>query len=189
MSSLVTIQFHDDTLYAVEDGDSVYVAITPICQRLGVDPQKQRSRIAEDPILSEGVCRAVYPSAGGAQESAGLRLDLLHGWLFTINDKLIRDPETRDRVLLYKRECYAALHRHFFGRRAERLPHGTDTSAVTPEGLSVATAVALVKEARMTFGNRQAAGLWHRLGLPAVEGMVDPAQGDLLLTAPAPAAR
>lgn len=57
----------------------------------------------------------VFPSAGGSQETFCLRLDLVHGWLFTIDESRVKDEETRQRVLSYKRECYAVLFRHFHG--------------------------------------------------------------------------
>ena len=183
MSKLITVDFHDDTLFALDTPEGVFVAVSPICQRLGIDPQKQRKRIAEDPILSEGVCQAVYPSAGGGQETAGLRLDLIHGWLFTINEKLIRDDDARARVLTYKRECYGVLFQHFYGSRAQAQPLAP--APVREEPVPVRRQ--LVTEARQTFGARAAGSLWFALGLPIVPEMREPSRQmtlDLIPTAP-----
>lgn len=180
MSKLITVDFHDDTLFALDTPEGVFVAVNPICQRLGIDPQKQRKRIAEDAILSEGVCQAVYPSAGGGQETAGLRLDLIHGWLFTINEKLIRDDETRARVLTYKRECYGVLFQHFYGSRQQG-PVVAPPPAAREEPVRVRRQ--LVTEARHVFGERAAGRLWFALGLPIVPEMQEPPkQGDFGFT-------
>lgn len=172
MTKLVTVDFHDDTLFAVETPEGVFVAVTPICQRLGIDPQKQRQRILADPILSEGVSLTVYPSAGGDQEATGLRLDLLHGWLFTINDRRIPDPNIRARVLTYKRECYRALHARFYGQRTERHGHN-DHTFVRPPGRDEPMRLRrqIVADALKIFGIRAAGSLWFELGMPTVPEM------------------
>ena len=59
--SIITVDFRDDTLFAVERDDGVFVAITPICETLGVASQKQRERIQRDPILREGATMMVFP--------------------------------------------------------------------------------------------------------------------------------
>ncbi len=59
------------------------------------------------------------PSAGGIQDTFCLRIDLVNGWLFTIDESHVRDEETRNRVIAYKRECYGVLFKHFYGRSSE----------------------------------------------------------------------
>lgn len=110
--ALTTVEFHGTTLFAVQRDGLALVPITPICNDVGLAPQRQRERIQRDPILSEGGTMVVLPSIGGMQETFCLRLDLVHGWLFTIDEARCK-PEARARVLLYKREGYQALYRHF----------------------------------------------------------------------------
>lgn len=112
--ALSTVDFHGTTIFAIHRDGNPFVAITPICNDLGLAPQKQRDRILRDPILCEGGTTMVTPSAGGMQETFVLRLDLVHGWLFTIDEARVKEA-SRARVLLYKRECYRVLHRHFTG--------------------------------------------------------------------------
>lgn len=119
MGELVKVNFRGDSLYAVEQDGSVFVAIKPICEGLGLVWAKQRARIQADPILSEGGTVTVLPSAGGPQQTFCLRLDLVNGWLFTIDESRVRDEQTRQKVLAYKRECYQTLFQHFYGK-AER---------------------------------------------------------------------
>lgn len=167
MSKLTTIPFGSDTLFAVEDGAAVYVAVKPICDSLGLAANKQRERIQGDPILSEGGTVTVLPSAGGPQETFCLRLDLVNGWLFTIDVARVK-PEARERVLAYKRECFAVLFRHFYGER-------TTVARLEPSEPAreepVPVRRSLVTEARHTFGTRAAGSLWLALGLPVVPEM------------------
>lgn len=174
MSKLTTIDFHDDTLFAVEAPEGVFVAIKPICDALGVSPDRQRDRVRRDPVLSEGATMMGVPSTGGVQETFCLRLDLLQGWLFGIDAARVK-PEARDRVLAYKRECCAVLFRHFYGERVG-VPVG---NAQPAREEPVPIRRQLVTEARQTFGPRAAGSLWFALGLPIVPEMQEgaPQQG------------
>lgn len=169
MGKVITVDFRNDTLFAVERDDGVFVAVTPICAALGVDAQKQRKRIQDDPILVEGVCQAAFPSAGGAQETMCLRLDLVNGWLFTINEKLIRDEETRQKVLTYKRECHRVLFEHFYGKSQ---PTGQTIDPPQDAEEAEGPKIRMITEARHTFGVPAAAQLWFKLGLPVVPAML-----------------
>ncbi len=166
MGNIVTVNFRNDTLFAVERDDGVFVAVTPICDALGLAAAMQRKRIQNDAILSEGGIVAIFPSAGGMQETFCLRLDLVNGWLFTIDESRVKDEETRLRVLSYKRECYRVLFEHFYGRQAPRAEIVEDgAEAVGPK-------VRMVTESRNTFGTQAAAQLWFKLGLPVVPAML-----------------
>lgn len=179
MSQLVTVPFLGDTLFAVEHEGTLYVALKPICDALGIEWRKQRERIGRDPILAEGSTMMGLPSPGGPQETTVLRLDLVQGWLFGIEAGRVR-AEARDRVLAYKRECFAALHGHFYGRRAEA---GEPAPRHREPADPTASRRRLVAEARKTFGPRAAGELWRALGLPTVPAMAaPPAQGELGFT-------
>lgn len=115
--------FYGDRLMAVEIDGIVYVAIRPIAEALGLSWGSQYNRLRRDEIFNEGVFVMKTPSGGGMQDATCLRLDLLHGWLLGIDDRRVK-PELRERVLTYKRHCYALLHEHFTGKaqaRAARL--------------------------------------------------------------------
>lgn len=180
MGTITTVNFRNDTLFASEQDDGVWVAVTPICDSLGIAPQKQRERIARDPILSEGATMMVFPSPGGAQETLCIRLDLVNGWLFTIDESRVRGEETRQRVLAYKRECYAVLHRHFYGRTSDQRAAGLSDMTGEPrtdEPMNIRRQ--LVAEARQTHSVQAARELWFKLGLPTVPAMyADPRQSD-----------
>lgn len=167
MSRLTTVNFKNDTLFAIESEEGIHVAIKPICDSLGIEWRKQRERIQRDPILSEGSTMMGLPSPGGQQETVVLRLDLVSGWLMGIDESRVKDEETRQRVLAYKRECHAVLYGHFFKRStgAEILPPAPRMD----EPVNVRRQ--LVAEARQTFGVQASRQLWLKLGLPTVPAM------------------
>lgn len=176
MGEITTVNFRNDTLFAVKQPDGVYVAIAPICQRLGLDTKGQRDRINRDTILREGRVMMPLPSISGMQETLCLRLDLLNGWLFGIDENRVKDEETRELVLTYKRECYSVLNDHFFGSRKLTVVEEPLVEAKESESLSLRK----VNEARQVFGNQAAAQLWFKLGLDVVPAMLqDTRQAEL----------
>lgn len=117
MNEILTFDFSGDTLLTVRSDGGVFVAVKPICDAVGLAWNGQLERLKRDAVLAEGMRIIRIPSQGGRQETVCLPLELMHGWFFTIEDSRIKNPEARARVLLYKRECYAALHGYFAGRR------------------------------------------------------------------------
>lgn len=179
-AKIITVDFRSDTLFAVERDDGLFLAVKPICETLGIAWQKQLERLKRDPILCEGITVTVIPSVGGPQETTLLRLDLVHGWLFTIDESRVKDEETRQRILAYKKECYATLFRHFYGK-AQQVHVGEIIEPPPNAEEAEGPRVRLVTEARHTFGVQSAAQLWFKLGLPVVPAMYkDPRQFEFL---------
>lgn len=177
MGALVQIPFHGDVLWAVRRDEKVFVALRPISEALGLDWKSQHSRVRRDTILTEGVVIMTIPSAGGSQETLCLPLDYVNGWLFGIQDTRIPDPAIRAKVLDYKRECYAVLHRHFFGGAVavpveEALPPDDDPGGAEEEidRSDIGTFIALIRECRSTWGRPAAQRLWRQLPLPQPDG-------------------
>ncbi len=179
MGNIVTVNFRNDTLFAVERDDGVYVAVKPICDTLGIAWQSQHQRLKDDPVLSEGITTVVIPSPGGAQETTCLSMDMISGWLFKIDTRRVKE-EARPKLMAYQRECYQVLAKHFAGKHAAPSPQSTgDTVEDAHENESVK--LRMVNESRQVFGSQAAAQLWFRLGLPIVPAMLhDPRQLNLL---------
>jgi hypothetical protein len=115
-----TVLFYDDEIIAVlveEKGTQIiYVPLRPICDYLGIDWSSQRKRIQRDTILSEAIREIVITPAGNKfanpQEMVCLPLDFLNGWLFGITPSKV-NPNIRERLLHYQRECYRVLANSF----------------------------------------------------------------------------
>ena len=167
MSALVTVPFHGDELVAVDREGVVFVALKPIVTSLGLDWSGQHQRVRRDEVLREGMGVIPIPSGSGVQEATALRLDLLNGWLFTIDSARVR-PTVRDKLIRYQRECYAALHAHF--TRAQP-PVPAAAPPVDAELLRLAEKRQLVAEARQSFDAQAARELWIELGLPLTPSM------------------
>ena len=175
MTSIVSVNFHGTDLYGFKSDSGDFVALKPIVEAIGLGWGSQYNRLNRDPILSEGVSVMKMPFAGNAgQEVVCLRIDLLQGWLFTIDSARIKDDLVRERVLLYQRECFKVLHEHFTGRRSPRVD-------VEPpdDKLSINDRRALVAEARQTFGDLVAREVWFATGLIQTPLMLRPPQGEL----------
>lgn len=166
--NLVTVNFRQDTLFAVERDDGVFVAVKPMCDSLGLNWSGQLQRLREDPVLSEGMRVIHIPSPGGAQETTCLKLELVNGWLFKVDSRRVKDDETRRKLLTYQRECYAVLFDAFYGKRQpkQEIPEVDETSE------SESLKLRHVTECRHTFGAQAVAELWMRLDLPVVPSML-----------------
>ncbi|MEA2754741.1 MAG: hypothetical protein QOJ54_1030, partial [Aliidongia sp.] len=146
-----------------------------------------------DAILSEGMVIMTMPSPGGAQNTTCLRLDLMNGWLFGIEDNRVKHEATRQKVLTYKRECYRVLYEHFHAKAAavvggmadldeDDRPRPLDEPAPAVEDLfhgrplrEVTLALSLVRENRLLFGHAQARALYRRT-LPEFSDVTAPTE-------------
>jgi hypothetical protein len=181
MGNIVTVNFRGDQLYGFENDDGTFVALKPIVESMGLDWSGQLQRIKRDAILAEGMVIMPTPfGRGGNQDAVCLKLDLVNGWLFTIDTSRIKDEVVREKVILYQRECYSVLAKHFAGK------HAVGGAAKTGEAVDDTqenenVKLRMVNESRQVFGNQAAAQLWFRLGLPVVPAMLhDPRQLNLL---------
>lgn len=108
-----SIDFHGDVLMVIQQDGVNYTPVKPLCELLGLDWEAQRQRITRDEVLGATTCMIQAVGADGRlREMLCLPLDYLNGWLFGVQVSLIR-PELRERLILYKRECYRALAREF----------------------------------------------------------------------------
>lgn len=180
MGNIVTVNFRGDQLYGFENDDGTFVAVKPIVDSMGVSWEGQRQRLNRDPILSEGTCVMQVPfGRGGDQDCTCLKLELINGWLFGIDTARIKDLGVREKVILYQRECYGVLSKHFSSKSSplgDKSPEHMDDAQENDN-----VKLRMVNESRQVFGNQAAAQLWFRLGLPVVPAMLqDPRQLNLL---------
>ncbi len=144
-----TVDFYGDhvtgAVVQVGDETQIYVPLRPICDYLGLAWSGQFERIKRDEVLADelrGVRVTRTPEQGGTQELLSLPLEYLPGWLFGVNASRVR-PELKERIMLYRRECYRALwnvFKHDIMPSAELVPqpHARSGAALAYE---IATAV------------------------------------------------
>ena len=118
--STQTISFNNQSLITVEQNSNHYVAMKPICENIGIDWRAQRQRIVRDEVLcSTVVIITTVAEDGKNREMLCLPIQYLNGWLFGIDINRC-NPEIRDTLIKYKKECYQALHDYWFNGKAER---------------------------------------------------------------------
>ena len=94
-------------------GDEQFVAIRPICEALGVDPEGRRQRIERDEILGLVACMIKAVAADGKdREMYAIPYCYVFGWLFSIDISRVNES-IKALVLEYKLACYKALFTHF----------------------------------------------------------------------------
>ena len=115
------VLLYDDTLTAVlvlpeADVDpQIFVPVKPISDALGLSWAGQSERIRRDDVLAEEmrlirVTRTNSP--GGRPDVLCLPLEFIPGWLFGLQVSRVK-PELRDKILLFRRECYRVLSEAF----------------------------------------------------------------------------
>lgn len=137
------VYFYDDTLVAVlvlppdMDKPQIYVPVKPLSDALGLVWSGQYERLQRDEILSE-VAQLIrvtrINSQRGNPDSLCLPLEFIPGWLFGITSTRVKE-ELREKILRYRRECYAVLADAFSEGRLTADPAflevlATDTPAV-----------------------------------------------------------
>lgn len=129
------VAFYEDEITAViveSDGQrEVYVPVRPICDYLGVGWTGQYERLQRDAVLADVTATVRVTRTEGnrevAREMLCLSLDYLNGWLFGINANRV-NPDVRDKVIRYQRECYRVLAEAF---REGRFTISNDSSFET----------------------------------------------------------
>lgn len=118
--STQTISFNNQSLITVEQNGSHYVAMKPICENIGLSWEPQLLRIKRDNVLSSTmIVMIIVAEDGKKREMICLPIEYLNGWLFGIDINRC-NPEIRDTLIKYKKECYQALHDYWFNGKAER---------------------------------------------------------------------
>jgi hypothetical protein len=111
------VPFHEHPILTVREGDLIIVPLKPMVDALGVSWHGQLERLKRHPVLSKGIRVTRIPSPGGMQETTGLALDMVPGFLTTIETSRIKDLDVRARVELFQMEAFQVLFEHFFGGR------------------------------------------------------------------------
>lgn len=111
------VPFHGDTLLTVEQDGQHFVAIKPICERIGLSWQPQHRKLT-DPENDWGCHHMVIPTRGGLQEMTCLALIDFPLWLASISASKIRE-EGRETFKLYQREAKQVLFDHFIKRQQQ----------------------------------------------------------------------
>jgi hypothetical protein len=111
------VEFYGDMILAalvsVDGVTKIVVPVRTICDVLGIDWSSQRRRILRDEVLGSTVVEMTTVAQDGRRRKmVALPLEYLHGWLFGISASQVKE-EFRDKITLYRRECFQALSTAF----------------------------------------------------------------------------
>jgi hypothetical protein len=109
-NEITRVPFYGNELITVERDGSVYVAMRPIVEAIGIDWRSQRQKISS--TKRWGDITMPFETAGGKQDMIFLPLKKLNGWLFSINAEKCR-PDIREKVKTYQEECFQVLYDYF----------------------------------------------------------------------------
>lgn len=124
------VVFYDDTLIVLlvrsteKETPQIFVPLKPLADALGLSWSGQYERIQRDEVLAEvaSVVRSPNPQRGNP-ELMCLPLEFIPGWLFGITASRVKE-ELREKIIRYRRECYAVL--------SEAFQTGRLTTAIDP---------------------------------------------------------
>ncbi|MDO5068559.1 MAG: phage antirepressor N-terminal domain-containing protein [Propionibacteriaceae bacterium] len=148
--SLELVPFHGTMIAALRDGEDVRVAVRPVCEGLGIDPDSQMKRLKRQPWACTVIMTVQMPGDDQSRDHAFVDRRTFTMWLATIDTSRIKNDRARELLVTYQREATDALDRYFH-----------DGGAVNPRA-SEHQVNALIRQAQMQMELCQAAkGLIH----------------------------
>lgn len=112
MSKLAHIPFHGTRIVAAKDGETVRVALRPICDALGLNFDGQRRRL-ERRSWAAVVMTTMVGADGKARDMLTVDRRTFTMWLATIDTSRVKSEQARDLIGIYQREAADALDRYF----------------------------------------------------------------------------
>ena len=135
------ISFNGDRLFAVREHKKIYVGIRWICDSLALDDNLRRTqvlKIQRDLVLTKGVKKFSLPTNGGVQEVLCIELDFLPLWLAKINANILKNPETKEKLVQYQLHAKDVLANAFV-KDVEQAPN---PNPIIPQSYSAALRLA-----------------------------------------------
>jgi hypothetical protein len=111
-NSISQIPFNGQVIEAQRDGDTVLVALKPLCENLGIDFIGQSQRLSRQPWATMCVIHAVAAD-GKQREMTAIDRRTFTMWLATIETNRLKNEAAKDVVVSYQREAADALDRYF----------------------------------------------------------------------------
>lgn len=159
-TAIESISFYGHDLITAEKAGDQFVAMRPLVDAMGLNWAGQYLRLRRNPAFSQGVCVMQTPSPSGAQDTVFLKLDLIHGWFATISTNRIKDESVRERVVLFQREAFDVLWKHFSGKHSAAPKREPIDPSEIADQYPTPLALSMVREARQCFDHQTGREVW-----------------------------
>ena len=129
--------YHEKISVIQKNNKELLVPLRQFCDIIGIDWSSQLKKLKNDPVF-EPVLRKIPLTASDSKVyfSDVLPLEYLNGFLFTISVKRLSDEQARNKLILYKQECYKVLFNYFnkgFALNAKKLKNPSTQKALVAE--------------------------------------------------------
>ena len=137
------VNFNGDELLAVREHEKVYVGVRWVCEALRMERNLRRvqaRKIQDDSVLRQGVTKMSLPTNGGVQEVLCIELEFLPLWLAKINANILKNPETKEKLVQYQLQAKDVLANAFV-KDVEQAPN---PNPIIPQSYSAALRLAAI---------------------------------------------
>jgi hypothetical protein len=156
-----TVDFYGDDIPVAQTEDgTLYVALRPVTDFLGLDFSSQRHRVMRDEVMAERSTSVLMTAADGRQRAQlCLPLDLLPGWLFGVSPRQAR-PEIMEKLTRYRADCFRVLWHAFAGEASSVVSATAVVPSPHPDRMALehiehmALAIARMAHEQRTFEQR-----------------------------------
>lgn len=114
MKNAIVKFYGEELITAKDDQGTEYVAMKPLCENLGMDWHPQRKRMLRDDVLKSTV--VIMDSVGKDNKNRQmvfLPIEYLNGWLFGVDTSRLKDEAVKEKIIVYKKECFKVLHNYW----------------------------------------------------------------------------
>lgn len=111
-TSISQIPFNGQVIEAQKQGDTVLVALKPLCENIGVGYESQYNRLQRTPWATISMMNIVAAD-GKQRDMTMIDRRTFTMWLATIDTNRLKSEKAKDVVVAYQREAADALDRYF----------------------------------------------------------------------------
>lgn len=169
------VSFRGEKLTLVWKDEEPFVAVRPVCERLGLDWKAQHRKLSADIAFNRGHMTTVAED-GKLREMLCLHATQLPLWLASISPSRVK-PELREALIAYRSECSLVLFHHVKARLLGERDAATSTLVRLQADLIVRKPL-WGKVERMVQADFTFEAIWRAVKRP--RHVVQEALGDLL---------
>lgn len=118
MNALITVPFHNDTLFIVDHNGQPYIPMKPIVESMGLDWKSQYDKLTSNPRFCMVEITMQMPNDDQKRNVCCMPLRKLCGWLLGISPSKV-SPDIQDKVIAYQNECDDVLYDYWTNGRPQ----------------------------------------------------------------------